>query len=241
MRTRSEDLTQADVVIDLRAEVAAEDDDDDGGLWVTLDEAVDAAELSGIGGAAVHEWHRAGLLPTRRAEGDGGAVLVELGAVQRFGAHAGEPLFDVDTTYWSIAAIEAREETVRVRDELDEARRQVDFLREQLAESAGAERATAARLEAAEAELASLRSIVAATSSITDSSWLGLATNRYESPVRPQGMAAPIDATVIEPEEDEPVIDLDDVAPPRVEHPKHGLHKDDLLPSSAGKGRRGRR
>ena len=68
-----------------------------------------------------------------------------------------------------VEATRLQAELTHVQDELDEAQR---------------------RLAAQDDELRRLRSISSATASITDNSWLDLGTNAYQSPVRPQGMAA---------------------------------------------------
>ena len=233
METRSKQQAADDVEIDLRE--AADDDDE---RWLTVSEA---SELVGVSGAAIRGWYRSGRIPTQRADGDRGAYLVPLSAILRLGVDAEEleedddAVLDLDTGRWSI-------ETSAMRRELDEIRRQVDFLREQLAESAACERAATARAEAAEAELARLMTISAATSSITDPSWLELATNRYESPVRPQAhgpLVEPIEAAVAELDDavDEPDVEV----PARVERRPPGQHADDLLPEAERRLRRGRR
>ena len=228
----------------------------DGGAerWVTIAEA---AELAGVNAAAVRRWYRSGRIPTQRAEGEEGAYLVPLSAVLRLGQDAddrgddlGDPVVDLNASYWSLETAAARDETAAVRAELEEVKGQLDFLRDQLAEASAGERAATARAEAAEAELRGLRAMAAATSSITDTSWLELGTNRYESPVRSQGMAAP-------PDRDEPpgarTEPSEGAGPAAAEHDgtdepedeahkvdfRPGEHADDLLPS-ADKRHRGR-
>lgn len=224
--------------------------------WVTVSEA---AELSGISGATIRQWYRSGRIPTQRAKGDRGAFLVPLSAILRFSEEAdaagddlGDPVLDLNASYWSLETAAAREEAAIASSELDEARQQLTFLREQLAEASAAERAAAKRADDLEAELAILRRISAATASITDTSWLELPTNRYESPVRNQGMAsepAPTQ-TQARPTEDacaaDDLMDLDaveevDATEPVAEHFRPGEHADDLLPAAERKGRRGRR
>ena len=236
MQTRSKQQTTDDVEIDLRATA-----DDDGERWLTVSEA---SELVGVSGAAIRAWYRSGRIATQRAAGDRGAYLVPLSAILRLGVDAEEldedddAVLDLDTGQWSI-------ETSALRRELDDIRRQVEFLREQLAESAACERAATARAEAAEAELARMLEISAATSSITDPSWLELATNRYESPVRRQA-SRPVEVEPIELVGDavdeaiadaEPEIDVPARAPRR----PPGQHVDDLLPEAERRLRRGRR
>lgn len=217
-----------DEVIDLRTGA------DDGERWLTVSEA---SELVGVTGAAVRGWYRSGRIPSRRAAGDRGAYLVPLSAILRLGVDTAEPgdddVIDLDADGWSV-------ETSALGRELDDARRQVEFLREQLAESAAGERAALARAATAEAELARLRTVAAATSSITDTSWLSLPTNRYESPVRPQqtGIAAAL-AVAEEPVDEEPQPETEPAA--TVPRPAPGHHADDLLPAAERRLRRGRR
>lgn len=195
MKTRSQDgLAQEDVEIDLRGfEREAE-------TWVTVSEA---SARSGLAGATIRQLYRSGRIPTQRAAGDRGAFLVPLTAVLRIGDEAdadgddlGEPILDINATYWSIETQAAREEAASAQAALDEARRQVAFLREQLAEATAAERAATARADALEAEAAALRRISRASASITDPSWLDLSTNGYGSPVRGQALPA---LAVVEP------------------------------------------
>ncbi len=122
------------------------------------------------------------------------------------------------------------------------------------------------RLTALEDELARLRAIQSATSSITDNSWLDLPTNAYRSPVRPQRLAHDALAAMVadtRPEEsvnptafdDEPFVsaqessfggaeeptDDPELGPTPAPHPLLGEHDDDVLPATDKKGRRGRR
>ena len=250
VQTRSQDLIQDHVEIDLRGDGEEES-------WVTVSEA---SERSGLARATIRQLYRSGRVPTQRADGDRGAFLVPLTAVLRLGEDAdasgdalGEPILDINATYWSIETQAAREETAAVRLVLDEVRERLDFLRDQLAEATVAERAATARADALEAELATLRQIRAA-GSIVDPSWLELSTNGYGSPARSQGLALPL-ADVAPLLSDAPVgaaADADADAElaaaeaelqaeaPKVEHPRPGDHADDMLPASGKKGRRGR-
>ena len=228
-------------------------DDADIERWVTVSEA---AELSGISGSAIRQWYRSGRIPTQRADGDRGAFLVPLADVIRLGEDAdaagddlGDPVLDLNASYWSLETAAAREEAAAARNEVEEVRRQLVFLRDQLAEATAAEREATARAHKLETELATLRKISAATSSITDSSWLELATNRYESPVRSQGMqpsedmpvavvgAAEVLGELVEEAEEAAEAEAEG----RLEHFHPGEHADDLLPAAEKKGRRGRR
>lgn len=229
--------------------------DPDAERWVTVSEA---CELSGINGATIRQWYRSGRIPTQRAEGDRGAFLVPLAEVLRFGEEAdaagddlGDPVLDLNASYWSLETSAARDEAAAARAELEEIRAQLAFLRGQLEEASASERAATKRADALEAEIAPLRRNAAATSSITDTSWLDLDTNRYESPVRGQGMPAPVDRGPV------PAVAASTAFPVEANHadvgdaavgdeaaaePFHpGEHADDLLPSSEKKGRRGRR
>jgi hypothetical protein len=150
--------------------------------WVTVAEAADRA---GVDSGTVRQWYRAGKLPTRRAEGARGAFLVPLAGV-----------------------LEVAPATPNgaIREPASELVQQVDFLRDQLAELSEENRVLRQRLHDEEERRADLRARladtedeltelrrVAARSSITDSSWLDQQTPAYESPVRPQGMAAAAD------------------------------------------------
>ena len=232
METRSP--VPDDVDIDLRREVDAE-----GERWLTVAEA---SELIGVSGDAIRGWYRSGRIASHRAEGDHGPHLVPLSAILRLGVDVDEPdddgVLDLDAGTWSATTAEDA-----LRRELDDVRRQVEFLREQLAESAAGERAAQARAEAAEAELARLQAIAAATSSITDPSWLELSPNRYEGPVRRQDPAALRAVTTVEADAggsddaNVDVVDDEPEAPPRARPTA-----DDLLPAAAERRRRrGRR
>ena len=194
-------------------------DSDSTNAWVTVAEAAEQAQVDS---GTIRQWYRAGRIPTRRAEGQRGAFLVPLSLVLdlvhppevRAPASA-EP--SIDDALRTLSA-ESAAETDGLRQELDAARQQLDFLRAQLAEAAGETRTlkqqlqladdqradlraqladavderkgVEARLHTVEAELAELRK-TAARSSITDNSWLDLQTPAYQSPVRRQAMSTP--------------------------------------------------
>ena len=227
--------------------------------WVTITEA---AELAGVNDAAVRRWYRSGRIPTQRAEGEHGAYLVPLSAVLRLGQAAdeqgddlGDPVVDLNASYWSLETAAARDETATVRAELADAQEQLAFLRDQLREALAGERAAKARADAAETELRELRAMAAATSSITDTSWLDLGTNRYQSPVRSQGMAAPPDLPDVPAARDEAGESDEAPAPVDSAEREHehededdahkvdfrpGEHADDLLPAAEKRHRRAR-
>ena len=185
-RSQSDHPAQDDVEIDLRGL------DGEAETWVTVSEA---AERSGLASATIRQLYRSGRVPTQRADGDRGAFLVPLTAVLRLGEDAdasgddlGEPILDINATYWSIETQTAREETAAVRLVLDEVRDQLEFLRDQLAEATASERAAKARAAELEAEVATLRHVSRASGSITDPSWLQLSTSGYGTPVRGQAL-----------------------------------------------------
>jgi hypothetical protein len=126
---------------------------DDGERWLSVSEA---AEVVGVSGAAIRAWSRAGRIPSRRG-GDGGDALVPLSAILRLGAEVDDDdvVIDLDADGDADAS---DDDLMAMHRALDDARRQVAFLRDQLAESAAGERAAVRRAEAAEAELARLRS-----------------------------------------------------------------------------------
>lgn len=147
METRAPRARPDDLTIDLRG------DDEDGERWLTVTEA---AELVGIDSSTIRGWYRSGRIPSQRTEGDHGAYLVPLSAILRLGvvdAPAADDIIDLDA---DLDDDDVGERSA-LRRALDDARRQVDFLRQQLAESAAGERAATARAEAAEAEVARLR------------------------------------------------------------------------------------
>lgn len=135
--------------------------------WVTVAEAADKA---GVPTSTVRQWYRSGRVPTQRAEGDHGAFLVPLDAVEALvrGDDDADDLtaevIDLNASYWSAQTEAAREEATAARNELADVRAELEAmagelerLRSQVQEGADEARRLRERAEDAEAEAEAAR------------------------------------------------------------------------------------